>query len=222
MARTLKDVYIKVTEKNFEELHTLLNRKIRVGYYLYFLSEDIGTSWLAPDAEENKQKVSLSQLKRLIDTIPTREEITRLKRQISAYKTNYDKVVKHSLSKEEVIEDLTIQNDKLKSYTSELNKEIKQLNEMYDDLVVESEKKQNLLKNLYDDALKENDELNKDIEALRNTINQLHDDERKYVEKTNNQYNELSNMYFNKINEIERLKYDFEQLKNKKWWQIWK
>lgn len=118
--KTLKDVYIKVTKQNQGQLKCILTTNtIIVGDVIIFL-EDSVSSWDYETIIEDRVRVSLSQLKRLIDTIPTREEITRLKRQISAYKTNYDKVVKHSLSKEDVIEELQSDNERLKQMNNDL------------------------------------------------------------------------------------------------------
>lgn len=231
MARTLKDVYIKVTENNKKELESILKIKVPNNYNLSFSFDNVYCVYMH-DRSIDKQKVSLSELKRLIDTIPTREEITRLKRQISAYKTNYDKVVKHSLSKEDVIEDLQNNNSDLiqklvkanrglKSKYNEIHKlkndikkvrcerdsldaSFKNINEMYDDLVVESGKKQNLLKNLYDDALKEIEVWKQNDKKSLELIKEINDD----------------NLYL--ITEYEKVKKENEQLKNKKWWQIWK
>lgn len=176
--KTLKDVYIKVTDRNQEELETVLGMKVPNNYIVSFTFDSIYSVYMH-DREINKQKVSLSQLKRLIETIPTREEITRLKRQISAYKTNYDKVVNHSLSKEEVITNVLTHNEWLQ------------------DKLEESVKKQNLLQNLYDDALKE-------IEKLKDTKDAIQ--KSKYLWQ----------------DESERLRKENERLKNKKWYQIWK
>lgn len=140
--RTLKDVYIKVTKANANELMKQINRyDLQPHTYVFFAYDSIKGNEVSLIEPKNRKKVSLSQLKRLIDTIPTREEITRLKRQISAYKTNYDKVVKHSLSKEDVIEELTADNKWLKYRLKE------------------SRDEQNSLKTLYDDALKLNDDI---------------------------------------------------------------
>lgn len=214
--KKLTDVYIKVTKQNQEELQDLLNRKLKINEEILF-SNDCKESQYIGLPLNNEKKVSLTELKRLIDTIPTREEIKRLKAQVSAYKMNYDKVVKHSLSKENVIEELQYNNSELIQKLFKANREIKtkftenyklkddikkvrcerdslnasfkSINEMYDDLVVESGKKQNLLKNLYDDAL-----LN--IESLEKKLNIQAD----LIRDKNAQ---------------------LEQLKQRKWWQIW-
>lgn len=84
--RTLTNVYIKATKGNIKELNLLLKKLVIEGDNLLFESESIESVYI--DEPKNKQKVSLAELKRLINTIPTREEIVRLKRQISAYKMN--------------------------------------------------------------------------------------------------------------------------------------
>src|SRR5690606_19246178 len=113
--RKLTDVYIKVTKQNHQWLSELFDSSsLELNTYIDFYTEDYRCKYYYSSAPKNKQKVSLAELKRLIDTIPTREETKRLKQQISAYKMNYDKVVKHSLSKEDVIEDLTADNKWLK------------------------------------------------------------------------------------------------------------
>lgn len=191
--KTLKDVYIKVTKRNKEELYTLLNRKIRIGYFLYFLSDDIKTSWLTPDIELNKQKVSLSQLKRLIETIPTREEITRLKRQVSAYKTNYDKVVKYSLSKEEVIEELQRNNSELIQKLIKANRDLKSKYSEIHELKEERDSLDSSYKSInkmYDESLKLNNDILEGSEYFRQ------------------QYRLAQS--------------ELERLKNKKWYQIWR
>lgn len=105
--RKLTDVYIKVTNSNVKDLMKQINRYDLEPYtYVFFAYDSIKGNKVSLIEPKNRKKVSLAELKRLIDTIPTREEITRLKRQIGGYKTNYDKVVKHSLSKEDVIEHL--------------------------------------------------------------------------------------------------------------------
>lgn len=87
--RTLKDVYIKVTKANANELMKQINRyDLQPHTYVFFAYDSIKGNEVSLIEPKNRKKVSLSQLKRLIDTIPTREEITRLKQQISAYKTN--------------------------------------------------------------------------------------------------------------------------------------
>lgn len=120
--RTLTDVYIKVTKQNIKQLHSMVFYVLEIGNIISFDYDDDESFSLRKDVIEYKQKVSLNQLKRLIDTIPTREEITRLKQQISAYKTNYERAVKHSLSKEDVIEELTAHSKWLKYKLEESNK----------------------------------------------------------------------------------------------------
>jgi hypothetical protein len=96
--KKLTDVYIKVTKDNANELRILLKLpkyNFDIDTKIVFLYEDLN-SWQIRFNEVlgDRKKVSLTELKRLIGTIPTREEIKRLKQQISAYKMNYDKVVK--------------------------------------------------------------------------------------------------------------------------------
>lgn len=128
--KKLTDVYIKVTKSNVKELMKQINRyDLQPHTYVFFVYDSIKGNEVSLIEPKNRKKVSLSQLKRLIDTIPTREEITRLKQQISAYKMNYDKVVKHSLSKEDELEFLRSENEKLKN----INLTLKQTNDyLYD------------------------------------------------------------------------------------------
>lgn len=137
--KTLKDVYIKVTEKNTEYLSKLIGFKLPINHYLCFLYDLNAGLHYYGDEPKDKQKVSLSELKRLIETIPTREEMTRLKKRANTYKQCFDGA----------------------------KKENKELHKMYDDLVLESGKKQNLLQNLYDDALKLNEDILEGSEYFR-------------------------------------------------------
>jgi len=201
--KTLKDVYIKVTERNKSEIETVLGMKVPNNYNVSFNFDSIYSVYIH-DRSIDKQKVSLIQLRRLIETIPTREEITRLKRQISAYKTNYDKVVKHSSSKEDVIEDLNIQNDKLKSSLSELEKDLSfAISEHNSESKINAELSSNnrSLKNLYESLEKE---------SVKNLSN--------FLECENKIFRENLDLKF----ENERLRKENERLKNKKWYQIWK
>lgn len=193
--KKLTDVYIKVTKQNQEELSKITYiGNLPIGEYLIYYDDVLSSfEFENENGVEGLKKVSLTELKRLIDTIPTREEIKRLKQQISAYKMNYDKVVKHSLSKEDELEFLRC---KVKILTS-LEIQNEELSKMYDDLVVESAKKQNSLKNLYDDALIEIEKLKDIKDAIQKS---------KYLWQ----------------DESERLRKENEQLKNRKWWQIWK
>lgn len=154
----LTDVYIKVTKVNAKELMKQINRyDLQPHTYVFFVYDSIKGNDVSLIEPKNRKKVSLSQLKRLIDTIPTREEITRLKRQISAYKTNYERAVKHSLSKEDVIEELQRKLNREKSTITDLFKQRKevQLNhcKQIRTLAEEIEK----VKTLYDDVLKKLD-----------------------------------------------------------------
>lgn len=118
--KKLTDVYIKATKGNVKELNVLLKKHIKENDCLLFEGDCVET--LYAGIPNRQQKVLLSELKRLIDTIPTREEIKRLKQQVSAYKMNYDKVVKHSLSKEDELEFLRSENESLKNIILTLEK----------------------------------------------------------------------------------------------------
>lgn len=157
--RTLKDVYIKVTHGNISDLRVLLTyRSLDINYNLIFNSDDPDSfDFCETNSLLNRERVSLSELKRLIDTIPTREEITRLKRQISAYKTNYDKVVKHSLSKEDVIEDLQRKLNRERSKTADLFKQRKEVQLNHCKQIRTLAQEVERVKSLYDDVLKKLD-----------------------------------------------------------------
>lgn len=118
--KKLTDVYIKATKGNVKELNVLLKKHIKENDCLLFEGDCVET--LYAGIPNRQQKVLLSELKRLIDTIPTREEIKHLKQQVSAYKMNYDKVVKHSLSKEDELEFLRSENESLKNIILTLEK----------------------------------------------------------------------------------------------------
>lgn len=121
--KKLTDIYIKVTKGNVEELMKQINRyDLEPHSYVFFVYDSIKGNEIYFIEPKNRKKVTLAELKRLIDTIPTREEIKRLKQQISAYKTNYDKVVKHSLSKEDELEFLRSENESLKNIILTLEK----------------------------------------------------------------------------------------------------
>lgn len=106
--RKLKDVYIKVTKANVNELMKLINRyDLKPNTYVFFNYECITSSVRTFVIPKNRKKVKLSVLKHLVDTIPTREEIISLRRQIGGYKT--------SLShKEDLIRDKNAQLEQLK------------------------------------------------------------------------------------------------------------
>lgn len=233
--KTLKDVYIKVTEKNFEELHALLNRKIRVGYYLYFLSDDISTSWLVPDIEENKQKVSLTELKRLIEAIPTREEIKRLKQQISGYKTRLlltNERCKELQSDNNILNsNLSIKNNKICSLKDQLtevnsywNKEIKDLKQLdfYKSRAEEMTKQRQDIYKLYED-----------LHIKTEPLHQMYNDALLKIDKYEEQKKVTDNIIHSNHAKIDHLQHRInvlifdlnrtkERLKNKKWYQIWK
>lgn len=217
--KKLTDVYIKVTKANVEELMKQINRyDLEPNFYIYFISENIKCNCASIVEPKSLKKVSLTELKRLINTIPTREEIKRLKQQISGYKTNYDKVVKHSLSKEDVIEDLQRKLNRERSTITDLFKQRKevQLNHCKQIRTLSEEVKR--FKNLYDDALKVNErckELQSDNERL------IQQNKALIKSETNNLFNFVteSNRQFK---EIQALKQENKQLKQRKFWQIWK
>lgn len=113
--RSLKNVYIEVTNSNVTDLMKLINRyDLKPNTYIFFNYECITSSVRTFVIPKNRKKVKLSVLKHLVSTIPTREEIISLKRQIGGYKT--------SLShKENVIEELTAYNKWLKYKLEESN-----------------------------------------------------------------------------------------------------
>lgn len=202
--KKLTDVYIKVTNSNVKELMKQINRyDLQPHTYVFFVYDSIKGNEVSLIEPKNKQKVSLSQLKRLIDTIPTREEIIRLKRQISAYKTNYDKVVKHSLSKEDVIEDLQRKLNRERSTTTDLFKQRKEVQLNHCEQI---------------------HKLSEEIERLKN-INLT-------LKQTNNNLYDNEDIFLKDINHLER-KLDIqadlirdknaqlEQLKQRKWYQFW-
>lgn len=122
--KKLTDVYIKVTKQNQEELSKITCvGNLPIGEYLIYYDDVLSSfEFENENGVDGLKKVSLAELKRLIDTIPTREEIKRLKQQVSAYKMNYDKVVKHSLSKEKELEFLRSENYNLKNIIFTLRK----------------------------------------------------------------------------------------------------
>lgn len=145
--RKLTNVYIEVTSRNVNELMKLINRyDLKPNTYIFFNYECISSSATTFVIPKNRKKVKLSVLKHLVDTIPTREEIISLKRQIGGYKTSL-------LSKEGVIEDLHIENEKIKSrlhnslnvnndlYNNidNLITKIEQLEEMHEDVIEHKE-----------------------------------------------------------------------------------
>lgn len=115
--KKLTDVYIYVDKINHKKASELLQSEHLPYGCIYFNFDNI-KSWSI--RERDAKKITLTELKRLIDTIPTRDEIKRLKQQVSAYKMNYDKVVKHSLSKEDVIDDLHIKLNRERSVITDL------------------------------------------------------------------------------------------------------
>lgn len=204
--KKLTDIYIKANKSNVKELNLLIKKLVIEGDNLIFESEYIESVYI--DDPKDKQKVSLSQLKRLIETIPTREEITRLKRQISAYKLNAGNY-KHEIEMaRNTVNQLHSDERIILEVISNLNKDNEQLNKMYDDLVVESGKKQNLLQNLYDDALKE-------VDKHKDSLIQK---EKEYDSFESDLLESMSNI----IKENFMLKTHIERLKNKKWYHIWK
>lgn len=200
--RKLTDVYIKVTKQNQEELSKITCvGNLPIGEYLIYYDDVLSSfEFENENGVDGLKKVSLSELKRLIDTIPTREEITRLKRQISAYKTNYDKVVKHSLSKEDELEFFRIENESLRNIilTLELTND-----HLYD-------KK--------DTLQKENEKLKHDVKKVRCERDSL-----------NVSFKNFNEMYDNALKKLD-IQADLirdknaqlEQLKQRKWWHIWK
>lgn len=165
--RKLTDVYIKVNKSNHQWLSELFDSSsLELNTYIVFYAEDYRCKYYYDFIPQGKQKVSLSQLKRLINTIPTREEITRLKRQISAYKTNLSLV-------NERCKELNIKNEmlnvshfnyerELKEDNEELKRQLKDVNERCKELQSDNESlKHRLIK------LRElNDVIYKDVDRL--------------------------------------------------------
>ena len=87
--KKLTDVYIKVTKSNVKELIKQINRyDLQPHTYVFFVYDSIKGNEVSLIEPKNRKKVSLTELKRLINAIPTREEIKRLKQQISVFKMN--------------------------------------------------------------------------------------------------------------------------------------
>lgn len=188
--KKLTDLYIKVTKQNQEELKQIIGFDPTYGNVCFEWDGLDGA--ITTNDPYLKQKVSLSELKRLIDTIPTREEITRLKRQISAYKTNYDKVVKHSLSKEVVIDNL-----------QKVNEYIHDILEEQRDIIITQSNEIHKLKESYN-------ELNEKACLKLDELHKVKEHEKVLLESMSN---------INKENMI--LITELERLKNKKWYKIW-
>ena len=198
--KKLTDVYIKVTKQNYEDCDKLFKFKYNIGTYIIFLYNDFNSYQSRTVEPKNKQKVSLTELKRLIDTIPTREEIKRLKQQISAIRMNYDKVVKHSLSKEDVIE-------KLDNAVVEQKKIItRQINEIHN------------LKESRDKWITLGEKLTKEKESFK----QQKEVTDKIIHSKNDEIKFLNSRIDTLIWDINRVKQENAQLKQRKWWQIWK
>lgn len=230
--RKLTDVYIKVTKDNVKELMKQINRyDLEPNFYIYFISENIKGNCVSIVEPKSKQKVSLSQLKRLIDTIPTREEITRLKRQISAYKTNYDKAVKHSLSKDDVIEKLQRKLNRERSTITDLFKQRKEVQLNHCKQIrtlaqeVERVKNSNESTNVLNTNLttennnlrRINKELQKDNEKLTAENDNLKDLLKAYREDESDLLDSL--IQSNNINAI--LQQEIKQIKQRKWYKFW-
>ena len=197
--RKLTDVYIKVTKQNQEELSKITCvGNLPIGEYLIYYDDVLSSfEFENENGVDGLKKVSLSQLKRLIDTIPTREEITRLKRQISAYKTNYDRAVKHSLSKEDVIEELQRKLNRERSTITDLFKQRKEVQLNHCKQIRTLAQEVERVKSLYDDVLKENEQLKNINSTLKQTNYYLYDKKDTLLKEN-------------------------KQLKQRKWWQIWK
>lgn len=225
--RKLTDVYIKVTERNVKQIreyYGLTNYNFQYPTYIQYHYDDVKSCFWTDSVLNNRKKVSLSQLKRLIDAIPTREEITRLKRQISAYKTNYERAVKHSLSKEDVIEELQRKLNRERSTITDLFKQRKEVQLNHCKQIRTLAQEVERVKNLYNDALneievwKDNDkkslelikEMNDDNDILIDCMEKLDDK----LELTERKLDIQADLIRDKNAQI-------EQLKQRKWWQIW-
>lgn len=197
--RKLTDVYIKVNKSNVEELRKLLNcRSIMLGENIGFDSDDYKCFTWVPLGTE---KVSLSQLKRLIDTIPTREEITRLKQKISGYKTN---LLLANKDNEILVDSMKLLDDKLEATEERLKRYSDNLNS----LQKENESLRNEIKR-GNDFMTGKVAVNEDeLELLRN--------------KTSNYINHLEKKLNIQADLIRDKNSQLEQLKQRKFWQFWK
>lgn len=109
--RKLTNIYIEVTSRNVNELMKLINRyDLKPNTYILFNYECITSSVRTFVIPKNRKKVKLSVLKHLVDTIPTREEIISLKRQIEGYKTSLDNIEKKFRKEKEIIFRREIEN----------------------------------------------------------------------------------------------------------------
>lgn len=154
--KKLTDVYIKVSTRNKEALTEILNMPhLRTGLYIVFNADSVENANIWEILPSHKQRVTLQQLKRLIETIPTREEIKRLKGQVSAYKLNYKKAVEHSLSKE----------DELEFLREELEKIISERNILKSDLAIKENEIESL-KNYLNETKEWFNECNEDLTKL--------------------------------------------------------
>lgn len=87
--KTLKDFYIVVTKQNCDELRELLDAKIIHIERSVTFTADNKESWCYGYIE-NKERVSLSELKRYIVTIPTREALKKAQNASKLHKYRYE------------------------------------------------------------------------------------------------------------------------------------
>lgn len=89
--KTLKDFYIVVTKQNHEQITNLLRPSFEfgLGKFIHF-DFDYVDSWCINQYTKNKERISLSKLKRYIDNTPTREGLKKAQNASKIYKYKYE------------------------------------------------------------------------------------------------------------------------------------
>lgn len=89
--KTLKDFYIVVTKQNQGQITNLLcpSFEFKIGKFIHFDFDDVD-SWCINQYTKNKQRISLSKLKRYIDNTPTREGLKKAQNASKIYKYKYE------------------------------------------------------------------------------------------------------------------------------------
>lgn len=95
--KTLKDFYIVVTKQNHEQITNLLcpSFEFKIGKFIHFDFDDVD-SWCINQYTKNKERISLSKLKRYIDNTPTREGIKKAQNASKIYKYKYEQCKKEN------------------------------------------------------------------------------------------------------------------------------
>lgn len=114
--KTLKDFYIVVTKQNKKQLEELLNIPAYEGYNISFDCDD-SSSRTYMTRIKNKQRISLSKLKRYIDNTPTREGLKKAQNASNIYKYKYEQCKKD--------------NEEQAYYIEEFRSDYKELREDY-------------------------------------------------------------------------------------------